>query len=72
MKKIKEHYQLKLSLVSMSASKQQVIDIALSQEYETISTFYRDVHRYFGMTPDKFRKLVSRLRISGVQQYLVR
>lgn len=43
--------------VSMSASKENVINIALAHGYETISTFYRDFHKYFGTSPDKFRKI---------------
>lgn len=43
--------------VSLSSSKDKVIDIAMSNGYESISTFYHDFHKYFGTPPDRFRKL---------------
>ncbi|MBI9102728.1 MAG: helix-turn-helix domain-containing protein [Spirochaetales bacterium] len=50
-------YRILHTSVSLSSSKKKVIDIALSHGYETISTFYQDFFKYFGTSPDRFRKL---------------
>lgn len=50
-------YRILHASVRLSSSKEKVIDVALSHGYETISTFYRDFNKYFGIPPDHFRKL---------------
>ena len=45
--------------VELSGSRNKVIDIALTNGYDSVSNFYSDFRRYFGTSPDKFRKLLN-------------
>ncbi len=52
-------YRMLMASAVLTGSEKNITEIAFDSGYESISTFYKDFNKYFGMSPKTFRKKVN-------------